>query len=67
MHFVYLVYLALKLSYHQSFRRYLCPLSVASHWPVFAFHSLTVLSSLPLAIRVPSGLHATDLTLQAMR
>jgi len=31
--------------------------------PVDASHSRTVLSELPLASRVPSGLHETDMTL----
>jgi hypothetical protein len=45
-----------------------CPVNVDTHWPVCAFQTLIVLSLLPLAIFVPSGVHATDLTLQfAMR
>jgi hypothetical protein len=45
-----------------------CALRVDRQWPVSAFQSLIVLSSLPLANVVPSGLHVTDLTLPfAMR
>jgi hypothetical protein len=40
-----------------------CPVKVDAHWPVCALQSLIVLSSLALAMVVPSGLHATDLTL----
>jgi hypothetical protein len=40
------------------------PLSVVSESPVFVFQSLIVLSQLPLANVVPSGLHATDETLR---
>jgi hypothetical protein len=48
-----------KKSYH-----FECLLSVDSHWPVFEFQSLTLLSRLPLDIFVPSGLHATQRTLR---
>ena len=41
-----------------------CPLNVESHFPVPEFQSLISLSKLPLAIVVPSGLHATDRTLR---
>ena len=37
--------------------------SVDKHWPVWAFQTLMVLSLLPLAIFLLSGLQATDLTL----
>ena len=37
-----------------------CPLKVLKHFPVLAFHSLTVLSLLPLAKVCPSGLNRTD-------
>ena len=42
----------------------LCPLSVDTQSPVFVFQSLTLLSSLPLAKIVESGLQATELTLR---
>ena len=39
-----------------------CPLRVSTSWPVAASHTFTVLSSLPLTMRLPSGLNATLLT-----
>ncbi len=42
----------------------LCPLSVESNFPVFAFQIFTVLSSLPLANDAPSGLQHTEKTLR---
>ena len=39
-----------------------CPSSVATHSPVAAFHTRTVVSSLPDAMRLPSGLNATEFT-----
>ena len=36
-----------------------CPLSVSVSWPVAASQTFTVLSQLPLTIRLPSGLKAT--------
>jgi hypothetical protein len=44
-------------------RVYLCPLRVHFTWPLCVSHSLMVLSTLPLASTVPSGLHETALTL----
>jgi hypothetical protein len=38
------------------------PLSVRSSCPLSLSHNFTVLSELPLASVLPSGLHATDLT-----
>jgi hypothetical protein len=42
----------------------LCPLNVDTQSPVFVFQSFTLLSSLPLAKIVESGLQATELTLR---
>jgi len=42
---------------------FLCPLSVESHSPDCESQILMALSPLPLAIFFPSGLHATDKTL----
>ena len=39
-----------------------CPLSVSISWPLAASHTFTVLSALPLTIRLPSGLKATLIT-----
>ena len=39
-----------------------CPLSVSVSWPVAASQTFTVLSQLPLTIRLPSGLKATLVT-----
>ena len=41
---------------------FVCPLSVTVSLPVFASHSFTVFSQLPVTIRLPSGLNATELT-----
>jgi hypothetical protein len=49
--------------YIKLFHTYVGPSNFDAHWPVCVFQTLIVLSSLPLAIIVPSGLHATDLTL----
>jgi hypothetical protein len=41
-----------------------CPLNVEWHLPVVVFHTLMVLSALPLAKVTPSGLQATEKTLR---
>ena len=43
---------------------YVCPLNVEWHLPVVVFHTLIVLSTLPLANDAPSGLQATEKTLR---
>jgi hypothetical protein len=44
------------------FTQSVCPLRERASWPVAASHTFTVLSQLPLTMRLPSGLNATLVT-----